>query len=83
MSGVGVVLLVACAIALPVFGLLWAAAVEKRDFNNGKCRTCGADLVRIDTDSQGGRFYVCSVDIKHHSCWVNYLRVDREFRRKA
>ena len=49
---------------------LIARAFEKKAFNNGYCKECGNKLRYFDTDSQGGRGYIC--DKCGHCVWVSY-----------
>lgn len=50
------------------------STLEKRNFNNGVCVHCGTSLRYFDTDSQGGRGYIC--DKCGYATWVSYNRVD-------
>ena len=54
---------------------------EKKEYNNGFCSKCGAELVQYDTDSQGGRCYKCSKC--KYPVWVSYLCVDKKKARKS
>ena len=47
---------------------------EKMRWNNGICDICGTPFERFDTDSQGGRGYVCE---HHHYIWVSWPKVDQ------
>lgn len=54
-----------------------ASSSERRRFNNGICKECGNKLYHFDTDSQGGRGYVCkNCDF---TIWVTYPSVDKRF----
>lgn len=50
---------------LIVFVIIWLVGIplcvldDKKQYNNGICPDCGKELVHIDTDSQGGRGYLC------------------------
>ena len=66
-------LVVAAAVLIAV---ALAYREEKRAWNNGRCRRCGAPLERFDTDSQGGRGYACSENVAHNGPWISYP-VDR------
>ena len=55
-----------------------AIFVESRDYNNGLCPRCGAELRHFDTDSQGGRGYCC--DACGYSTWVSCGIVDKDFK---
>jgi len=48
---------------------------ERRAYNHGKCRHCGNNLRLFDTDSQGGRGYMC--DSCCNTIWVSYHSVDK------
>lgn len=52
-----------------------AIMLEKADYNNGICPHCGTDLRNYDTDSQGGRGYVC--DNCNYEAWISYNIVDK------
>lgn len=47
----------AIAIYIVFIAILWISEVI--EFNKGKCRHCGGWFEYFDTDSQGGRGYVC------------------------
>jgi len=64
MTIIVVTLLVFSLFAL--IGFCW----EKRDYNNGKCPRCWGKLNHFDTDSQGGRGYVC--ENRDYYTWVSY-----------
>lgn len=49
---------------------------EKKEWNNGWCAECGSSWKQFDTDSQGGRMYVCD---KQHYCNVSY-NVDKNIK---
>lgn len=51
---------------------------ERRDFNNGKCRKCGSDLYRFDTDSSSARGYCCPKC--RYTTWVSFA--DRKLRKE-
>lgn len=57
-------------IALVIMGII----TEKRDYNKGICKICGEELKFFDTDSQGGRGYICP---NNHTVWVSYPLIDR------
>lgn len=63
-------------LALP-FAILYARQQEKIAFNKGFCKHCNCLLRRFDTDSQGGRGYVC--DKCGYHVWVSY-KVDKNFK---
>ena len=67
-----IVILILLVIFLPI-GETW----EKRDFNNGMCPHCSTSLRCFDTDSQGGRGYVC--DKCNYTTWVSYNCVDKNY----
>lgn len=70
-------------IVLIVLGLIVACGClatirhERKEFNNGVCPCCGIRLRHFDTDSQGGRGYIC--DQCGHHVWVSYGVVDKSF----
>lgn len=53
-------------------GMVWTRKGEKAQWNGGHCGDCGNSWYRFDTDSQGGRGYVCG---QGHYMWASY-RVD-------
>ena len=57
--------------------ILCARHQEKLAFNNGSCKHCNCHLRHFDTDSQGGRGYVC--DKCGHYIWISY-NVDKNFK---
>jgi len=52
----------------------WGRSKEKEDWNKGICKSCGTKWHNFDTDSQGGRGYVC--ETRKHWTWISY-GVDR------
>ena len=54
-----------------------AYIMDKKDFNNGKCRECGGDLELFDIDSQGGRGYKCPRCNTY--LWISY-KVDKDYK---
>lgn len=50
--------------------ILFARYLEKEDYNNGVCKVCGARLRHFDTDSHGGRGYICTTCGR--TCWISY-----------
>lgn len=69
-------------IALIVAWLLFIAAwgcwlSERNAFNRGVCRICGTLWRRFDTDSQGGRGYMCG---HGHDTWCSWPGTDKEAR---
>ena len=54
-----------------VIGIL----LEKKDYNRGICPHCGKKLTLFDTDSQGGRYYICE-KCNYVAC-VSYPFVDK------
>lgn len=59
------------------FGTTWAYLSDKKDYNKGKCPKCGKSLKCKDTDSQGGRWYVCTDRYNKenpcdYDCWISY-----------
>lgn len=53
--------------AIPVFVLQ-----ERKEWNNGVCRKCGGKLYHADTDSQGGKLWVC--EQCHSGLWTSWIR---------
>lgn len=65
-------LFVATSLTIHIYG-------EWFEFNHGKCPVCGEKLELADTDSQGGRLWVCpNMKYEHYSCWVSYGLVDHK-----
>lgn len=56
--------------------VMFVRHLEKRNFNNGICTNCNSKFRRFDTDSQGGRGYIC--DKCGNTVWVSY-KVDKSF----
>lgn len=54
---------------------------EAKEYNNGFCPKCGAELVQYDTDSHGGRCYKCSKC--KYPVWVSNHCVDKKKARKS
>jgi hypothetical protein len=59
-----------------VLALIIGYFLEKKAFNDGICPHCGKPLEYYDTDSQGGRGYICN----HcdYGCWVSWKCIDKE-----
>ena len=51
--------------------------LEKKGFNEGFCPRCGTFLRQFDTDSQGGRGYICDKCL--YATWVSYKSVDKNY----
>ena len=51
--------------------------LEKKSFHHGTCPHCKTLLKCFDTDSQGGRGYVCKNC--NYTTWVSYRCVDKNF----
>lgn len=52
---------------------------EKIKWNNGYCPHCGSRWKQFDTDSQGGRGYMCSnrcAATASTSIWISYPFID-------
>jgi len=59
--------------------LAWFREEDIKAYNRGRCKTCGGPLTHFDTDSQGGRGYVCYSCIPHnYVCWISYPWVDHK-----
>lgn len=76
-DSVGIVLLIFFVVTL-VAGTTWAFIYEKKMFNDGKCSHCGSDFRLFDTDSHGGRGYICRKC--RYTVWISYNSVDRKYR---
>ena len=72
-------------------GIILAIRHERKSFNNGKCPHCGSDLKWEDSDSQGGRLWMCPTHYAMkdesgkplcpgYSCWVSWPSVDKKQR---
>ena len=70
---VAMALVIGAWFAIGIIGKYW----ERRDFNHGICPICGEKLKYFDSDSQGGRGYMCYND--YYSAWVSYDSVDRDY----
>ena len=76
-------------IILFITGIVCAYRHEKKIFNNGKCPHCGSDLKWEDSDSQGGRLWMCPshyMKDEHgnplcpgYGVWISYNGVDKKF----
>lgn len=66
--GLGILIMLIC---VPFIGIYW----ERKDYNQGVCKECGAKLRLFDCDSHGGRGYCC--DECHYHTWVSYNCVDK------
>lgn len=64
-----------CMIVFFICVCIWGRNSEKKTWNNGYCVKCGTEWEHRDTDSQGGRMYICGCE-KRHGCWITY-RVDK------
>lgn len=62
-------------ILLLIGGVLGVTDAERKAYNNGICPDCGMKLNCFDTDSQGGRGYMCPRC--NYTTWCTYP-VDRE-----
>ena len=61
-------------ILLVVFiGGYYARKHEKSAWNDGVCPDCITPFKHFDTDSQGGRGYVCQ---NQHYIWISWLSID-------
>lgn len=64
-------MIVATAIAALV-----GICIETYNWNKGRCRKCGGELLIFDYDFRGGRGYRC----EHNKCsqrvWISYKCVD-------
>lgn len=61
---------------LPIFIALWVGGAifmyfdDKKEYNNGICSNCGHRWRYFDTDSQGGRGYIC--DECKRVIWISW-----------
>ena len=76
-----IILFIVCASLIFFVITRIAIRIEKISFNNGKCLICGTKLRHFDTDSHGGRGYIC--DRCHYNTRVSYHSVDKEFLTKG
>lgn len=51
--------------------------IEKRQYNNGVCKSCGSRLRHFDNDSQGGRGYCCD-NCDAVNIWISYPWIDHK-----
>lgn len=70
---VSILIFVGIAYTIAHIGII----LERKSFNNGVCPKCGHKLRYFDTDSQGGRGYIC--DRCLYDAWVSYNCVDRDY----
>ena len=64
------------SLAVFIFGgAIIGILLEKKEYNNGYCPHCGKKLLLFDTDSQGGRGYIC--EECGYCAWVSYPFVDK------
>lgn len=76
-SDLELIAVVSILLSIVIVGVLIVRTHEKRMYNNGICRECGYPLRHFDTDSQGGRGYIC--DACKYYCWVSY-NVDKNYK---
>ena len=48
--------------------------LDKKNYNNGICTKCGGKLYHEDTDSQGGKMWVC--DSCKTTLWTSWIDGD-------
>lgn len=70
---VALIIFIVLLIILVTLTLL-AITLEKRNYNKGICKYCGKPLRHFDTDSQGGRGYMCDCG---YCVWISYPCVDK------
>lgn len=75
---VGITTVIVVAIIIGIVFIVSGMMMEKKDYNNGRCPKCDKPLRYFDTDSQGGRGYIC--DKCGYTTWVSYGRIDRRHR---
>ena len=51
---------------------------ERISYNKGTCPCCGNQLEHVDTDSQGGRLWMCMKHGCWYKTWVSYHCVDNK-----
>ena len=66
------IILILVVILCIVIGFI-GITLEKRGYNHGICPHCNKPLRHFDTDSQGGRGYICD-----ECTWVSYNIIDKE-----
>lgn len=69
-------ILVPCIVVMIIICGLIEEHMERKRFNKGICPKCNAKLVCFDTDSQGGRGYICRKC--NYTTWVNYTHIDKK-----
>lgn len=58
-------------LSIIAIAVIYTRTMEIKNYNNGKCPYCNHNFRFFDTDSQGGRGYIC--DECGYVCWVSYL----------
>ena len=71
------IVIAAGVVLLLLSGAVWTWIGERREFNRGACRCCGAPWQSYDEDALGGRLYRCAGG---HWTWVNWRSVDKAVR---
>lgn len=58
-----------------LLAVIGAREFERKLWNGGRCKKCGASWEWFDVDSQGGWGFVCRPC--HQYIWISYLEVMR------
>lgn len=69
---------VGIAIVIFITFTLLGIYLEVKEYNHGICKVCGNKLKYFDTDSQGGRGYIC-YDC-HYYTFVSWPCVDKNYK---
>ena len=72
-----VAIIIGAMLAAALLATLAGRTIESYNWNKGKCRKCGGDLVYFDTDSQGGRGYRCKTPGCGRAVWISYNGIDK------
>ena len=72
------IFVIAGLVIIGEFFLRVAIYLEKKEFNNGYCRSCGHKLTFMRKEYSGDRLYKCA----HcgREVWVFYHKVDKNFK---
>ena len=71
-------MIIAIVIFAFIASLILFRHMDVKSYNNGVCKECGSPLTRFDTDSQGGRGYVCYSCEPFRYIWISYPWVDHK-----
>lgn len=64
------IVIISIILIIGITFILIARHLEKKDWNNGYCPSCGEPWRHFDNDSQGGRGYCCDKCNRH--VWISY-----------